>query len=413
MYYILGVVIVLTALFSIRNMEINILNPILLYILIWGGMCLLYLIPLFSNFKEINLKEWGIILATIVTFVIGSLFGSRVTNEGNEINYQYSKKKLQISTVWLVIIEYIAFLITVYKLGLPPLLGGSVLRVNYYVGFVEQFFLLIFPLWFLSIYLIYRHYKVKTNVIIIIFSILPVILKGNKFPFVFLLALLLFFVGLNRKIRLKYLVNIILIVVGLFYVSSLLLMKDSNNVLYYRNIELGYISRNVLVDILVDPILYITNNLMNITTFFNLTPKYTFGIQQLSGVFHSLRIDNILFSDSILYNKDLWDSNLQYAWLTTGTYLKTLFMDWGILGLLVGPLGYGLLAGYFSRKTKNEVENISLIALYIAMLIFYSILISFFTNYFEGNEFFINVIVIFLIHRYSRVTELGGEDNGK
>lgn len=413
MYYILGVVIVLTALFSIRNMEVNILNPILLYILIWGGMCLLYLIPLFSNFKEINLKEWGIILATIVTFVIGSLFGSRITNEGNEINYQYSKKKLQISTVWLVIIEYIAFLITVYKLGLPPLLGGSVLRVNYYVGFVEQFFLLIFPLWFLSIYLIYRHYKVKTNVIIIIFSILPVILKGNKFPFVFLLALLLFFVGLNRKIRLKYLVNIILIVVGLFYVSSLLLMKDSNNVLYYRNIELGYISRNGLVDILVDPILYITNNLMNITTFFNLTPKYTFGIQQLSGVFHSLRIDNILFSDSILYNKDLWDSNLQYTWLTTGTYLKTLFMDWGILGLLVGPLGYGLLAGYFSRKTKNEVENISLIALYIAMLIFYSILISFFTNYFEGNEFFINVIVIFLIHRYSRVTELGGEDNGK
>lgn len=413
MYYILGVVIVLTALFSIRNMEVNILNPILLYILIWGGMCLLYLIPLFSNFKEINLKEWGIILATIVTFVIGSLFGSRITNEGNEINYHYSKKKLQISTVWLVIIEYIAFLITVYKLGLPPLLGGSVLRVNYYVGFVEQFFLLIFPLWFLSIYLIYRHYKVKTNVIIIIFSILPVILKGNKFPFVFLLALLLFFVGLNRKIRLKYLVNIILIVVGLFYVSSLLLMKDSNNVLYYRNIELGYISRNGLVDILVDPILYITNNLMNITTFFNLTPKYTFGIQQLSGVFHSLRIDNILFSDSILYNKDLWDSNLQYAWLTTGTYLKTLFMDWGILGLLVGPLGYGLLAGYFSRKTKNEVENISLIALYIAMLIFYSILISFFTNYFEGNEFFINVIVIFLIHRYSRVTELGGEDNGK
>lgn len=56
MYYILGVVIVLIALFSIRNMEINILNPILLYILIWGGMCLLYLIPLFSNFKEINLK---------------------------------------------------------------------------------------------------------------------------------------------------------------------------------------------------------------------------------------------------------------------------------------------------------------------------------------------------------------------
>lgn len=220
MYYILGVVIVLIALFSIRNMEINILNPILLYILIWGGMCLLYLIPLFSNFKEINLKEWGIILATIVTFVIGSLFGSRITNEGNEINYQYSKKKLQISTVWLVIIEYIAFLITVYKLGLPPLLGGSVLRVNYYVGFVEQIFLLIFPLWFLSIYLIYRHYKVKTNVIIIIFSILPVILKGNKFPFVFLLALLLFFVGLNRKIRLKYLINIILIVVGLFYVGS-------------------------------------------------------------------------------------------------------------------------------------------------------------------------------------------------
>ncbi|MGO3111136.1 MAG: hypothetical protein ACTIIU_05270 [Latilactobacillus curvatus] len=185
-----------------------------------GRYVLLYLIPLFSNFKEINLKEWGIILATIVTFVIGSLFGSRITNEGNEINYQYSKKKLQISTVWLVIIEYIAFLITVYKLGLPPLLGGSVLRVNYYVGFVEQIFLLIFPLWFLSTYLIYRHYKVKTNVIIIIFSILPVILKGNKFPFVFLLALLLFFVGLNRKIRLKYLINIILIVVGLFYVDS-------------------------------------------------------------------------------------------------------------------------------------------------------------------------------------------------
>lgn len=60
---ILGIVFV-SLLFLFWQKQINLLNPIVLYCVIWGGMVALYLMAIFTNFPELTLKSWALVLGS-------------------------------------------------------------------------------------------------------------------------------------------------------------------------------------------------------------------------------------------------------------------------------------------------------------------------------------------------------------
>lgn len=93
--YVFGLVLlVLTVIFFKRT--INILNPIVLYCVVWGTMIFLYLIPLFTSFPSITPRKWLIIVGTVVLFSTGSLLVTSLVHVQNiKKNYVYNLKIIQ------------------------------------------------------------------------------------------------------------------------------------------------------------------------------------------------------------------------------------------------------------------------------------------------------------------------------
>ena len=117
---------------------------------------------------------------------------------------------------------------------------------------------------------------------------------------------------------------------GVFIFSSTFITKSSDEILKTQDVILG-INLPSYLRSLADPIMYITNNLMNFSNFLNVHSPYSFGMEQISGLMHDLGLD-FLVRNSVNANSMLWSSNLQFSWLTTGTYLKTFYLDFGYIG---------------------------------------------------------------------------------
>lgn len=406
-YFFELVLVFLTFFIIFGRKSINMLNPTILYCIIWGTMIVLYVLPIFLNYPTIKFTNWLLIISTVLVFCLGSeLAIVTFRNRKAGVSFSYDKKKLQSLMFLLLMIVFVAFVITVVKLGLPPLLGGSIVRSLYYVNFVEPFYLLIFPFWFGSVYLIKSKYHIYRNVFFITVSLIPVLMRGNKFPLIFLIGLIIFYLGINKKVKLKYLFLILFVVFGVFIFSSTFITKSSDEILKTQDVILG-INLPSYLRSLADPIMYITNNLMNFSNFLNVHSPYSFGMEQISGLMHDLGLD-FLVRNSVNANSMLWSSNLQFSWLTTGTYLKTFYLDFGYIGVIFGPLFYGYICGYFYMKViKKQMDN-SLTTIYISYLLFLSVLLSFFTNYFSENGLIYNLIVIFIIDFVTRRRSLDG-----
>ncbi|WP_280948813.1 O-antigen polymerase [Lactiplantibacillus plantarum] len=398
--YILGLVILcLIAIFFKRT--INILNPIVLFCVIWGTMIFLYLIPLFTSFPSITLRKWLIIVCAVGLFCIGALLTTKLFHvQKIQHNYVYNMRILLYTVVALISIVFVAFFVTVIQLGLPPLLGGNINRADYYVSYIEPFYLLVFPFWFLSIYLIKRGYKPTLNVFLILSSLLLVFLKGNKFPLVFFIGLVIFYLGVDKRVKVGHLLYLTLIIIGVFGLSSTFITKATDQVIQAQNIILG-VNIPSRLRFVVDPILYFTNNLLNITNFFDVQSSYSYGAQMFSGVFHDLGIGSLI-NRLIVTNEDLWSGNLQFSWLTTGSYLKVLYLDFGYSGIFIGSLLYGFVCGLFYVRVRDWGMNNTLITLYVYYLLFLSVLLSFFTSYLSENGLIYNFLVIIIIHILSQ-----------
>ena len=101
-------------------------------------------------------------------------------------------------------------------------------------------------------------------------------------------------------------------------------------------------------------------------------------------------------------NEDLWSGNLQFSWLTTGSYLKVLYLDFGYSGIFIGSLLYGFVCGLFYVRVRDWGMNNTLITLYVYYLLFLSVLLSFFTSYLSENGLIYNFLVIIIIHILSQ-----------
>src|SRR5699024_12330913 len=111
-----------------------------------------------------------------------------------------------------------------------------ILRSSDLFNFVEPFYLLIFPFWFGSVYLIKSKYHNYRNVFFITVSLIPVLMRGNKFPLIFLIGLIIFYLGINKKVKLKYLFLILFVVFGVFIFSSTFITKSSVEILKTQDV---------------------------------------------------------------------------------------------------------------------------------------------------------------------------------
>lgn len=389
--------IILSALFIIRNLKIDILNPTLLYMCIWLSILFIYNLNIFRYFPKLSESFYIIFFTSILFFVVGSLLGKRITI----VPYagEYNFRRLFSVNCLLLGIVYASFVLTFILLGKPPTLGGTIDRSDYYIGPIEIFYFFIYLFWFIAFFLISNNYKVKENYILVLLSLIIILLKGNKFPFIFFVSIILYFLALKNTFKVKHILNTVLIIIVLFYFASFTYLKTSStDVMYYKVTNTG----SILPDrfwFLNDPLLYLTNNFMNLNNFLNISFEHLYGLNLFKGFLNISRLETV-FSTKTESFASIWTSNLQYPWLTTGTYLKDVYSDFGYIGIILVPFMYGAVCGYMRNKIRVQQIKFSLLSLYIYHILFFSIILSFFTQYLSSNEIITNLIVFLFINKY-------------
>lgn len=398
MAYIL-IVSTILILYLFRDKKIKVTEPSYLYSIIWFSIIFIYLIDIIGILSPLNPVFYWVFATTYVIFIFGCSIGKKVKRDKNK--YFYSKSRLYLSYKILFVLIFISFVLTVQKLGLPPLLSG-VNRQDYYVGYLEIIYLSIYVFWFIGFFLIKEKYKPKRVILLILATLLIVILRGNKFPIIYLICLSIYSKTREKEVRLKQIMAYIFLILVIFIGAM---------TLYVENFQLHIPYKVGLVDFklspslwfLIDPLLYLTSNFMNLSNFL-VSESFThdFGLQITRGLLSLARIDG-LFEDTYKLSEELWKQSLVYPWLTTGTYLKEVYMDFGHVGLLLFPFFFGAFSGNYYKITNVTSFKPSIVQSYISFILFYSICISFFSFYFNNIELFTNLILIYIIHHYSKL----------
>ena len=218
-FFLLFIIILLV----FKNIKIDILNPVLIIVYIWAGMLFFYELDLFSNFPKLNSYTIIFIFLTIFLLLMGIILGFKTHNFNiSEPLSEYNLAKVHRISIILLIVVYLSFIATVIILGVPPILGGEVPRHSYYLPGIERLYLMIYVYWFITFFQISSQYKIKKNLFGLLFSLIPVILKGNKFQIIVFILLYMFFLGLRKKkINLNYLLISFIVIIFIFnYVSK-------------------------------------------------------------------------------------------------------------------------------------------------------------------------------------------------
>ena len=115
--------------------------------------------------------------------------------------------------------------------------------------------------------------------------------------------------------------------------------------------------------------------------------SYSYGLRQLSGFkFIVNRINPALYTDLIEYRVQ--------ANLTTSNFLSTSLYDFGIIGLLVFSVLFGLLAGIVEKIYQRSN---SLTSLLLLSFLFYCTVLCFYSNYTAQFIFIMNLMSLLTI----------------
>lgn len=389
-------IIIFIVLYLIRKINFRLNEPIFLYTFIWSVILVLYLSQIIGILTPLSVSFYFSLISSYLMFIMGSSIGKRI--KVPSISYEYNKNKLYFVTGFLFIVITFVFFLTVIKLGAPPILGG-LSREQYYIGYLEILYLTIYVFWFISFYLISQKYRVKSILVMVLLSLIIVVLKGNKFPIVYFLCLILFFKSQGKSINIKVILLYTGVIITVFIGAMYLYVDNFESYIGYK-IDLVDFGLSEDMWFLIDPLLYLTSNFMNFNNYLECNNLHGFGLRSLSGILSFTQTKD-LFLNKFIVLEAAWKEKLIYPWLTTGTYLKDVFIDFGFIGIIIFPLFYGFFSGkYFNLVVKSNYKC-SIFNLFLSYTFFYSICISFFTFYFNSIELVSNLILIYFIHKFA------------
>jgi oligosaccharide repeat unit polymerase len=395
MNYLLFLIIFII-IYSIRNLKFKLNEPIFLYTFMWSIILVLYLSQIIGILTPLSVSFYFSLILSYLMFIMGSSIGKRITIPS--ISYEYNKSKLFLAASFLFLVITSAFMLTIVKLGAPPVLGG-LSREHYYIGYLEILYLTVYVFWFIGFYLIFQKYRVKSILIMILLSLVIVVLKGNKFPIIYFLCLILYFKSQGKSITIKTTLLYTAVIITVFAGAMYLYVDNFESYIGYKT-DLVDFSLNENLWFLIDPLLYLTSNFMNFSNYLDADTSHSFGLSSLSGILSFTQTKD-LFLNKFTVIEAAWKENLIYPWLTTGTYLKEVFIDFGFIGIVLFPFFYGFFSGkYFSLVVKTNYKC-SIFNLFLSFTFFYSICISFFTFYFNSIELVSNLILVYFINRFA------------
>lgn len=382
--------------FSLTRFDLT--KGITIFILTWMISLIIYEAGVFTNYPVITYKTWIYLILTIFGATLMYHLAGKINFSYTGSNYDIGKLKLSANIILVFVI--LSFLYTIIKLGLPPTLGGGVLRDQYYISGVETVYLSIYIAMFLYSYILSKTHSFKGIWIQYIIIFLLVVLKGNKFAFfVFLLTFLFFFA---KKVKISQMLTLLVGILGVFILASTLYLNESNEfTLRTAQIyELGY-RLPINFAFLIDPFVYFSSNIVNLNTIVNSDfSNWSYGIFS----FKIIRQDFAFLFPNTQVTADALNnwirSILPFPWLNTYSAFGGLYLDFGLVIASILFSVFSFFAGLFDKV--RSVGGSSLITLYISFLFYQLLALSFFTFFFSNKEIITNLLIIILVHNFSK-----------
>lgn len=399
MVYFILVLFTLLFAFFFRKHTINLSKPYFLLWCTWGvgiGVCLL---NIFKAYPAINYITYTFVIINLITISICFHFGQKST----KINFQstrYDINRLKLSLNILFCLVSLAYIVTILKLGLPPLFSGSDRSTYYLSGGGELVYLLVYPAFFISLILIKKDRLTWPLFIKILILSFFLISKSNKMSIFSILLMVCVIFGKRMNIS-KIFIGLAIIFI-IFGISSYVYTKSYSNqqALKTARIALTGFSLPIKYYYLYDPLIYISSNIYNLNSLvINHMSSQGYGIESFPGI---AQLVAVLFPQvSEASNTALlsMDSVLPISLFNTFSGLGLLYYDFGnfFSTFIMGCVSFA--CGCLYVKTAHSE---SIFTMFLYYLLYQTIVLSFFTFYLGNMEVITNLLVIIMIDLFCR-----------
>lgn len=399
MFYLLLLLIVFFLSFIFKNKRIDLTSPILFMWVTWGIGLAACILNIFYLYAPISLTSYMYIFLFLFLVTIFFYFGCNIKNSSKQ-SIDYEPKKLLISFNLMFLAIVLIYIVTIVKLGLPPALSGGD-RSNYYLSNGgELIYLLIYPAFFLGLFLIKKFNLIKPTIIQLIILFMILLSRGNKMG-VFS-VLIIFCILFLRKADITKILIIFGCILLVFWASTYMYTKNISDLsaLKFQKIASTGFSLPDKYYSLYDPLIYIASNIYN---FNGLVNNGLGGIGLGSTSFKGIaQLISSIFPNISLKMND----NLQLMSSTLGAQMYNTFSGLGLLyfdyGILISLILFSVIAFVTGVLYKRVQSNNSLSEMFFYYVLYQTLALSFFTVYLGNLEVLSNMCAIILIDYISR-----------
>ncbi len=387
----------------------NVITPGVIFPLIFGGA--FFLSGLHLSFYQSTYPIWFYLLMYLLIFIFEVAYkgANDSLTKKSERNLQafrdYDSETFKLIVILLWISILVSFLITVIKLGVPPLLNYAVDRSDYFLSGFGTILALSPLLFCLLLYDRYSKRVLNNSCYIIYLSTLLVIvvLMANKFEiFEFLILWIAINAIMKKGQSFMTIVWLVIIAVVIFvilystvYVQMYNFTVDQANYYYGMNLPEQF-------SFIVYPYLYIAGNFENLYHFMISDSHLMWGYKTLYNITRDVTICNLIYPNSISMYSNEFTNSLHWGTLNTGTLFVYSYHDFGVLGMVMSSMFIGAWSGYVGIKYKL---NGKFFWLFTYLLTIVSLFLAFFTDMFTAKSTIVNIVVAWIVSKiiYTRV----------
>lgn len=399
---IIFVLIFLLFALSVAGIKFNLTNPLSL---LWGtwlfsiGICVT---KIFSVYPSLSVKCYLFIFSFLIITSLAFVVGKSLPIKFTDTKYNYLRLFYSFNILFMVVI--FAYVITIIKLGLPPLFSGSVRSQYYLSNGGELLYLLVYPCFFLGLFIIYNYKKhpfngyIYTQLLILLFVIFT---RGNKMTIFAIILMFCFYWG--KQISLAKLTTLLLLIIAIFLLVSVTYKKNIQNLSALKVARINITGFRLPSNyyFLYDPLIYMSSNIDNLNSLIN-TRLSGIGLGTLSfkGIYQIIAVFNPSITD--LSRQTLINANASLTVPQFSTYsgLGLLYYDFGPLI----SLETFMLIGFTSGALYNK-NSMNLTLMFFSFILFQTLALSFFSFYLGNLEVITNIIFMIIIDLYARNAE--------
>lgn len=406
-FILIASILILVLVTIICQVKVNLSNPLSLLWGTWLISILICICNVFSVYPRLSIKSLFFIFSYLIITSLAFIIGHNLHFQPQITFYNGMRLLTAFNTLFLIVIA--AYGITIIRLGLPPLFSGGVRSKYYLSGGGELLYLLIYPCFFLGLFMLYHrkaHYFHSYIIFQLLILTLIIISRGNKMAIFSVFLMVCFFWG--RKVNVPAILVVAFLVVIIFSVISITYKRDVNdlNALKTAKISLTGFTLPNRFYFLYDPLIYMSSNINNIYTLMS-SHLSAIGMGSLSfkGICQLLAIFNPSLAQLSSQSLLIANTSLTVPIFSTYSGLGELYFDFGPLI----AIEIFMLIGFVNGILYNQ-KGLNLTSTYFGFILFQTLALSFFTFYLGNLEVITNLIVLFLVDMYARRSE--GEQLG-